>query len=81
MFSLIEKDTISPKERAKTLEYHLEEGKRTAFSEGIEEGLEKGVKLEKILRFASPWGRDGKKLATSGDGYSHDLPGDEVNRG
>ena len=45
VFSLIQKDTISPEERAKMIEeYHLEEGKRTAFSEGLEEG----VKLEKI---------------------------------
>ena len=43
MFSLIQKDTISPEERAKMIEeYHLEEGKRTAFSEGIEEGVKKG---------------------------------------
>ncbi len=45
VFSLIEKDTISPQERAKMIdEYHLEEGKRTAFSEGVEKGVKKGVK-------------------------------------
>ena len=53
VFSLIEKDMISPEERAKMIEeYHLEEGKRTAFSEGVEKGvkkgLEEGMKKEKI---------------------------------
>lgn len=48
VFDLIQKDTISPEERAKMIEeYHLEEGKRTAFSEGVEEGVKKG--LEKGL--------------------------------
>lgn len=53
VFELIQKDTISPQERTKMIEeYHLEEGKRAAFSEGIEEGvkkgLEKGIKSEKM---------------------------------
>ena len=43
LFGLIEKDMISPEERAKMIEeYHQEQGKRTAFSEGLEEGVKQG---------------------------------------
>lgn len=49
VFNLIQKDTISPTERAKMIEeYHQEEAKRTAFEKGIKKGIEKGI--EKGLR-------------------------------
>ncbi|MGB0385057.1 MAG: hypothetical protein ACPGWR_09560, partial [Ardenticatenaceae bacterium] len=71
VFELIEKDTISPEERAKMIEeYHQEQGKRTAFEEGIEEGMKKGLeegeqrKSESIARKMLSLGMDVSQIVT-----------------
>ena len=82
LFGLIEKDMISPEERAKMIEeYHQEEGKRTAFEEGLEEGVKKGLeegvkkgleegeqrKAESIARKMLSLGMDVGEIATVTD--------------
>ena len=75
MFELIQKDTISPEERAKTLEYHLEEGKRTAFSEGVSEGVKKGLEEGVKKGYIETL-----KAASNGHGYNDGLPSHRVDR-
>ena len=49
IFQHIEKDSVSPAERARMIdEYHLEELKRDKFTEGLQQGLQQGHKQGKL---------------------------------